>query len=405
MPSGYHQSGAWDGSDLSLKALPKEPKETAAEQAIKTAERLPVRTIEQFNPAAYLIQNLPQTLHLRYEFERVWYRNILFYVGQQWILFDKQKRRWVQQDTKWVPKVQTNLYASNCDAMMSVLSASKPASVFTPASDDPSDIATADVGQPVAEVFLEEMNLAKAREEAIPWIILTGNAFWLPSYDPSGEHGMEFVQDLQCQNCGMQAPPKDFKDDCPQCGAGGGALQGAIGQDGKELGREVPRGKMDLECDGPFSIYTDLRARRIEEVPFIFRPRTYPLSEIQKRWPKYGHAVKQQNTQGETLGQLYEQSLSYLTNSTSQSLHTFGASIRAVSSVPSATVWQVLVNPRPDLPGGCLSYVADGITLEKHDMPYHDTNGKAIWPVIHLGFKKIPGRLWYKSPSDDLIHK
>src|SRR6267142_2721028 len=64
----------------------------------------------------------------RWLFEREWYRNVLFYIGQQWVVYDETFRRWRKRNMPaWVPLPVTNRLASTVNTLRSSISQVTPA--------------------------------------------------------------------------------------------------------------------------------------------------------------------------------------------------------------------------------------------------------------------------------------
>src|SRR3970040_870243 len=56
----------------------------------------------------------------RWMFEREWYRNILYYIGQQWITYEETFRRWRTRNLpRWVPLPVTNRLSSTVNVIRS----------------------------------------------------------------------------------------------------------------------------------------------------------------------------------------------------------------------------------------------------------------------------------------------
>src|SRR5574341_608590 len=69
----------------------------------------------------------------RWVFERDWFRNILYYVGQQWITYQEGARRWRLRNMPiWVPLPVTNRLASTANTIRSAVAQVVPAFTATP---------------------------------------------------------------------------------------------------------------------------------------------------------------------------------------------------------------------------------------------------------------------------------
>ena len=123
--------------------------------------------------------------HGRKPFERQWYRNILFYLGNQWIIWDTLENKWRKKRlADWVPTPVTNKFASSGQRLVSVLSRIEPSWNYIPSSDSSDDIAAAEMCKDAETVICEENHIEKVRDSLAPWVVYTGNSFLLSGVEP-----------------------------------------------------------------------------------------------------------------------------------------------------------------------------------------------------------------------------
>ena len=196
-------------------------------------------------------------------FESNWARNVFFYAGAQWIR--KVGGRWERRSLPgWWPRSQTNVLAEKCnDLITQLLTGGRVPIAYTPATDDPADVGTAEVGERIREVMYTEAECDQQAHMLASWMVITGNAFGIPHYDMSEEHGTTQVPFQQCQDCGAQIDPEDIeKPDTPTCPEGGSVnVAPMMGADGKTpvIAHEYPIGAIRIEVAGPFEIRGDHR--------------------------------------------------------------------------------------------------------------------------------------------------
>jgi hypothetical protein len=373
----------------------------------KTTADFPQQPIpaSQFDPVGYLKLHNPESAFLRYAFERNWYRNVLFYVGKQWIKYDKRKRQWIKPSIpEWMPLPVTNKYASTCDAMASVLEQVKPTILYTPSRDTPDCLAASDVCNAIVDVISTEVEEHKLDQETRMWLVLTGNVFWLSYYDNDAKWGTVDVPAMTCQQCGKQGYEPEFKgQQCPQCHSTMVAPM-VDPQTGQPTIEKFPKGKITTECVSPFEFFADIQCRTMDSSPFIFRAKTYPVETIKDIWGDKAANIKPESSK-ENLGQFFMASLAYATNSSDSEFGvTYGQGDNF--SMDRATVWQIWLRPCKQFPNGVYSVVCNEQVLEdSRELDYHDSDGRAFIPFVHIKFKDVPGRLFAKTPADDLIYK
>jgi hypothetical protein len=267
----------------------------------------------------------------RYSYERDWFRNVLYYLGVQWIVYNSQTRKWAPRQIKhWVPRPVTNKFAAIANTVMQVLTARTPETRAIPETDSPDDVATANVADRNFDVILKEMDADYARKMASAWIVLTGTAFFHPCYDKDKRYGTTFIQHLKCNVCGtvfapdQAGPPRPIISaaqspsvlanqgspqaqgpgmedqssplpaetqlsdlSCPNEACGSANISDAIDETGAAIGEELPNGKMKLEVFSPFEIFIDPEVRSMDDVQEILVRRRYPLEVIKRQYDRY----------------------------------------------------------------------------------------------------------------------
>lgn len=354
----------------------------------------------------YIKRKNPEVTYLRYAFERNWFRNILFYIGKQWIKYDRRRRSWVKPAMpEWMPLPVTNRFASTVDAMMSVIQKVQTKVIYAPADDNNDALATADVANAIVDICDEETDLPTVMEKLNKWLALVGNGFLIPYYDNDSKYGLVFIQSKRCTNCGHTDDPNRFENNtCPNCGNKDLPIIDAVDEAGQPVGNSYPRGKMGVECASPLEIYADIQTEDINKSPYIMWAKTYPVEVIKERWPDKAKNIKPEGIKT-NLGQYYLASLAYATNTGDSE---FGVSYGQGDKInlDRATVWSLWINPSASLPKGLFAVVCgDEVLEEPREFEYHDSDGNPMLNMIHVKFSKVPARLFAKTPADDLIYK
>lgn len=67
-----------------------------------------------------------ECLEGRTMFERLWWRNLLYLLGRQWIYYDKKRGSWMDKRlAKWMPKPVTNKISEAVESLVSMFSGIK----------------------------------------------------------------------------------------------------------------------------------------------------------------------------------------------------------------------------------------------------------------------------------------
>lgn len=346
-------------------------------------------------------------------FEREWFRNVLFLAGQQWIIYERGRWR-PRALPAWFPRAQTNKFMEKHNDIMSQLVQGKPIPItYLPATDDPADIATAEVGQRLREVIYSEANIEEKEEEVAAWLIATGNAFVIPYYDMDEEHGTTFMPHQRCLTCGGISDPAEIAENggvCPICAENGvmsSSFEDAIDPTGAPIGGEVPVGAIQADVASPFEIRLDHRIVNMRDQRRFVRQRRYDLDFAKEQWPEFKDQIT--SDYGNDLSQYYLDVLAHVTSSFSASGGFIGGGPASPKN-PKVTAYEFYELPSEKFPQGlkavrlganAATVVEAGPLTSKYGAG--TKQGKLFLPLVHFGFDRIPGRFWRKTRLDDLV--
>lgn len=334
----------------------------------------------------------------RWEFEKPWYENIMMYVGKHWFDYDRRIGVFRPRLLKpWVPKPVTNLLASTADSIISTVGKIDPQVDFRPATNQEEDVTTAEICGRILEIVKEEVDFEQIRYELVPWVVLTGNGFLYQYYSKSREYGMIKIPNQMCTLCDQESTPKEIQENqgnCPKCQINQQFVPG-------QTYEEYPRGKLVGEVLSPFEIYADMESGRIEFSPYVMRVRSWNIQHAKNLWPEKAAEMKSDSRSDTT--QQYLERLAYTGTSKSEiSLQGYSG---AASKDPRITIYEMYIRPTEELPEGLYAVMAGDLLVEMGPIPYHDSEGNPIIPITHFKYKQVPGRLWGKTPVDDLVPK
>ena len=332
------------------------------------------------------------------------YRNIFYKRGWQWIQYDRGRAWWQPIPVKTYngPRPVTNLFASNMNAFCAVLARIEPTLTFRPATDEPEDVATAEVADRVIEVCEDETDIRNERQQLAQWVGYTGIAWLENGYDPSPEHGTRFQQDDRCLACQAVQPPADP----PGCALCHGPTEPAIDEAGQPMGRDVPIGKSYTEVATLFEMYFDAGLPNWKkDVREYIRKKASVKDELARRWGKEA-AEGLSPDMGATVGDAYAAQLAELAGYAAESGPGAGTLPRASGTsqrISEAYYWAL---PTDDYPEGLLAVVLGGTTVvHLGPLPYQYDNGQPFLPTVRFIIDPVPGSGYSKTPADDLALK
>jgi hypothetical protein len=341
-------------------------------------------------------------------FEREWFRNVLFYAGQHWIIYTNGRWR-PRVLPAWFPRAQTNKINELSNTVATTLLQGRPPIRYQPSTDDDADYRLAEFGEQVRQVIYSEAKIDDKEQELAMWLTLTGNVFLLPHYDMDEKYGMrELPGEFQCSDCGedVSIPPPmpgmpPAPPTCQACGSEN--LTPAM----------APVGSLQADVCSPFEIRLDHRHRNFEDQERFVRMRRYDLDYAKDKWKTDANGMPISDLMsadgGNDLSQFYLDVLSHVTG-------TFGASGGIMGGGPTGgkspkvTAYEFYELPSDKFPEGLRAVrigSAGSMVVEAGPLPDSYVVGpqakKKFLPLVHYGFDLVPGRFWKKTRIDDLI--
>src|SRR3990167_3341562 len=343
--------------------------------------------------------------HRRWLQERGWWGNILFYLGQQWVIYDSSARRWRQRKlSPSVPTPITNLFRATIDTVKSAIAQHEPRFLGLPTLDAAEAVARAAAVDAQLRVIFREAGFKAARLEMLDWLLLTGNAFHEIAWEEGEETGVDQVPLEQCQDCFSTWKPGDIKPNdpvCPNCAS-------PYLVDSPDQMVEVPRGEMRYMTLSPFEVFLDPVITDIEQQPAILLLQSYTTEQIKSIWDK--------DVQDEGFGGYGEVSSSAIHRDSIASVapgvtpgSPYAHSTGGDTGSKRVLVFRLFVKACKEYPNGLyLAMTNRGEELEKvKPFPWRKRNGKGrkYYPLVHYRFGTVTGRAWGFTPADDLTPK
>lgn len=349
-------------------------------------------------------EHLDKVDKLRWAFERLWFRSLLYYLGNQWIVWDTRSRRWREKRLRrWVPRPVTNRFASTVDTICAAIQAFKVMPSAWPASQDAKDIAAADVADKIIPVIDEEIEVHKVRALVAKWMTLNADCFVLPMYDTEDDSlGRTSIPKLACDMCGHVDMPLGFEQACPQCGQTPPMVAPAIDPDGQPIVESFPVGRLTTEIFSPLELYLNLDVVQLGKQHRFTAFKALSLETIKTKWPERGKQVQPEGDAATRTAKYFIEAISYSTEDA-------GYNLTGASTRDRATIYYHFEMPTEKYPEGLWAVMsADEVLLESGPSPYFEMlqgSKKYFWPLAQFPYNNVPGRLYSKTPVYDLLPK
>lgn len=336
-------------------------------------------------------------------FERNWFRNILFYVGKQWISYNTADRNWVEVSrlNDFTPMPVTNKYAMSVDALKSFITQKQPRIIVRPGMDNDRSIAVAEIGDTLIDIIRDEAEIKVANDITASWLINTGNGFFEMYYYLDPSLGMVEIPIETCVDCMTKSNPLEIKEaghTCPNCG--GVVFKQAVNpKTGKPEALTFPKGKLKKEAVSPFEMFFNTNGiSDFSEVRQLVRRKRVPKEEVMDSF----QGLKNTDLEGADstgLSELYASALSVLSPSS------MGVTQASNEKCPIVFVDYLRSLPTEDFPEGLMATCIGKEIVELSTWSYVDEEGRKVMCYDHAGGKRIPGGFWRKSPMDDVVPK
>lgn len=346
----------------------------------------------------------------RWNYERTWWRNLLYTLNRQWIFYNQARGAWQDKRMqKWIPRPVTNKIAETVDAMRAVFLSVNLTAKCQPVSDDPQDRQTAETAENLDPVLFREHDMSFRLFESDFWSIETGNAFWHPYFDKRQEHGILLVPFEKCLNCQKAFEPSKVVEagqKCPNCG--GMMLEQARDQSGALVGSEFPVGRGATKIFSPFEIGFPSGYGSFNDVPGTICQQWRTKEYYERFCPELVGELKFEKTSSERSLQL----LKALASQSDIAGTALGVQTGDTSSDEGITEYTLWLKPTKTYPEGLVCKFVGDKVLRSDDqseapgpLPMKTVKGQPIFPWIHVAFQRFGGRIWGRSPIDLIIQK
>jgi hypothetical protein len=156
-------------------------------------------------------------------FEYGWWRNLLYFMGRQWIFWNPTSRQFQDKRlAKWIPKPVTNIIRRTVLIIRAALQAIDLSSACMPNGAAPQNILTAQTVDDLEPALQAEHNIGTVFQEADFTVGLFGDAFLHTYWDTSDPSNTATTQLWKCSVCQTVSDDGEVVaagQKCPRCGS------------------------------------------------------------------------------------------------------------------------------------------------------------------------------------------
>lgn len=281
------------------------------------------------------LYDLADTLRQRQESE--WYTNSLFLAGKHWEKAAEDVRKWTGRRPVYAPQTKVQLADNQILPLVrqaaAALRENIPKQIAIPATNEPEDIESAEIGTDFLEARLYQDNEEEQRFFDILWVMVTGQALRKTYWDPEAEY----------QNA---------------------------------YGDKLSGGEIVTQRITPFSYHLCPWADATQPAPWIIESDVRDIDEINALYP--GHDVRQEDVEPGI--RMVDRLLASVIEEKS-----YGSTPKRKEV---ALLKQLFLAPTQKQPNGKVFVWANGKLLDETELP------EAKMPFVALSWLAIPGRLY-----------
>lgn len=307
-----------------------------------------------------------------------WYECILYYLGEQWIQYEKigAFRRINKED--WIPTPVDNHIVDTVEVAVSNMLSAKFIPRVIPNSNDPKDVYGARLGDRVMVQLDNETEFEDEKDWAYWWAAVCGTGFLMAE-----------AKDLANRAIVLEPSPVEGED-----------------EDEEKAPGVIPDKVVDRRHLNPFwvrvsELATDLKVGRCEWWGY---QEIKSLDWVRENFPDKAKYVQADSIEGTSVR--YQAKLWELVGHASTRV--FSSSFGTRGSLYGTLDRHTIVKykewgPTRDYPRGRCAVVASNILLYDGPLPISDEEGIAEYSAVALHYRRVPGRFWSKGVVRDIL--
>jgi hypothetical protein len=357
----------------------------------------------------------------RWALERMWFENILFYLGIQWLDWLPNPRRFVPMNApKWFPKPVTNEVYPRVERLMSQFLKASPVVAVRPNTNEPSDREAAKVGEQLCAHIAESVNDEDKLTRCALGLTLTGTVVSREWFDPNIGPIIEIPETTlrqvpvmddvaECPACGHRDSPEAAMMPCPMCqqaelvpsraqaqGPDGGFMYDwqreqvadALGQ---PIVHRFHQGEIQSEVIYPFEFYMDPKAETLEKAEWCGHVSYRDLEWIRRTFPDKARYVQEESNN--IVSSFYQEALLQVVGQSSPGSETGGQRLTG-----GALVMVYEERPSEAFPKGLCIITASKVLLYEGPLPLESEFSYTL-----CQYSPVPGRAWGTTPVEQIV--
>jgi hypothetical protein len=319
---------------------------------------------------ADLTQLVEKSKGQRNRFESDWYLNVAFYLGEQWVFWNRG-RLYQPQLEPYRVTFTDNRILGIVRTEVSKMTKQRPTFVATPTDGDEASIDSAKLTEDVLRHLWRKLDLQRKQRAVLHWSRVCGAGFWKVYWDSSAGDKVSVLVDGQGQPVLDQGEP--LRADDPR------AEQ--LLASGQATAKTIAEGDVCVEVRSPFEILVDPLAGEegLASAEWVIEETVQSMDYCRQRWPQ-----AKLKEDAEAIAGLTESRLNP------------GMSMDGGSQYKGVRVREFWHKPGAQYPKGKYAVWACDQVLVDTDLPYTGL------PYVMFTGIPVPGRFWPTSVVSQL---
>lgn len=365
-------------------------------------------------------------------YHQVCWQNFLYYAGQLWIKWDRNRQMWypAECEDEFTPQPEVNEFAPAIDSITSVFKI--PTVEATPKVENNEDAhEIAEVANVLADEFMRRNGLSEGGctdnhdgvgDRAGQLFTLAGNVFTIVTKEKTGVSARPDIEtvpmvNVSCPDCGLhdqvppdhpgvQPPPSSMlmgqqvspqvSTPCPQCGQGNvqstpttKTQQKMNPISGAPQTTPVIKWSATCKLGNPMFALPRPGATKMHGVSYVIWAERLSLDEIYEKWQ---YEAQPDNMYLDSMESSYEIAMNY---------YFTGYSNMTIASKEGALAIIIFIEPdkMKDIPEGGVAVMVNQKVIHYYQWSDYCPVGHAL---THFGYLNMPTTFFYRTPAFDM---
>jgi hypothetical protein len=319
----------------------------------------------------------------RRAYEKQWYFNMAFFLGHQWVVWNKTKNSLEKPVVpSWRVRLTANKIMPTVLHSVARMTQSRPNYVVIPGTTDDEAVNAAEVSRKALEYIHRISQMDMLNQRLILWMIVYGTAFKDPYFDTTAG-----IRKSEPKTTTQINPETGESEEIP-----------IIGNDDQPEMYDIATGEIDTDILSPFSVIPEAGATNLEKSFRVMKVVSASLEWIRNAYPENGKYVK---AEVDSNVSSMEKQLQHLMGEQFQNEKIEEKDKKSEHGY--ATIKELREKPSKKHPNGRCIRVANGVLLESGDLPYKYMIKRNTLGMVKYDYIALGERFWGKSPVEDMI--